>query len=259
MDKLIFLGAMLSFLGYLALTVCLLQRRFVANRFIYGGSLLTLLLHMGVLYAWIDTPLGHNLNAVNIVSLSLWLSCVVLMGVSVFRPIYHLAGLLFPLSALSIVFGMARWHAPNVLTAMNTWQVLHIWVSGLTLALLLLCCVQAFILTVHDIALKRKWQFALGWQATPMLTMESILLGLMLLTWFTLTGLIISSVVLSVGQYTLAIYLKLSLSVLTWLSLFGLMAGYYYHAWRGRKIYYMILFINAAWLSAYAVIQVLSA
>lgn len=250
--------SLLTILAYLGLAFAYLRAlhetgRVSPNR-LHGVSVIVLGLHMTVLYGAIDTPQGHNLSAVNIFSLILWLGVILTLLANLRKPLLNLFPLLYPVAAVSVSLVALSMGSARFFTDLPAWQIAHVWLSGIGLAFLLLSGIQACVLILHNFLLKRKSSVLLRFQNVPMLTMERGLSVLMMLTWLSFAIVLVSSVLFAPTQWTGSATWKFALSGLTWLGLTTLAWGQVYRAWRGLKIYYSIVFINLVWLLGYSLI-----
>lgn len=207
------------------------------------------LVHAYLLHHWIDISIGQNLTFLNMLSLALWLIALLVLIISLRKPMENLALVVFPLASVSIIL-VGFFPAQNVLnTAGNPKQLIHILLAVLTFAVLSMAGLQAMVLAVQE---KQMRQRQIGMSKLPPLeTMEAMLFGIIWFGFLLLTTLIITSFYFFSAQLGTALLQKVILVFIAWVIFGCLLIGRHYLGWRGRKAIYGTLFGVALLLVIY--------
>ncbi len=120
-----------------------------------------------------------------------------------------------------------------MLSHAHVFQVIHVTSSILTLGFLLLAACQALALFYYDYALRHKKLPAWGRTPPDLESMERRLFQIIFVGFLLLTGIIASSTYFFALQGPM-LFLKLSVSLLTWVIFAGLLGWRYRYGLRGR-------------------------
>lgn len=201
---------------------------------------LAIILHSILLYYWIDLSQGQNLTEFNLLSLAIWLTAFLIMGLILYRPVGYLNVLIYPLAALSI-FLAANSPSHHILqTGNDIKQFLHIILSIVTFSVLTLASLQAITLAIQEKFIKQKY-FAIALDFPPIETMEKFLFELIALGTFLLTLLLVSSIYFFHSVLLQSFLQKTILTSVALLVFISLLIGRHYFGWRGKKAIYCTL------------------
>lgn len=202
------------------------------NMVALGG--VAIVLHGIMLSRLIVAPGGVNLGFFNALSLVGWLSALLLLALTLFRPVENLGIVLLPFSAVTVLLTVFV-PTSGVLISDFRWPLnLHIGISVVAYALLALAAVQALLLAVVDRRLRHHHPGGFMRGLPPLSTLESLLFqfvgtGFLLLSLALLSGLLFLEDIFA--QHLVH---KTTLSMLAW-ALFGiLLYGRLRFGWRGR-------------------------
>lgn len=196
-------------------------------------TLLALLLHGYVLYRFIDTPFGQNLNTSTMVSLVAWLITLFTVLASIRAPIENLMLLILPVSAISIPM-MNVYSIPNFFqTGQNLNHLFHILISIAAVSLLGMAGLQATLLYLQNQSLRNKSIQGLIRFLPPMETMETHLFQIVGVGFVLLSISLVSTWTFVDGLYTASRLHKVILSWLAWCFFAILLVGRKQAGWRG--------------------------
>lgn len=200
-----------------------------------GLACIGLTAHGVLLYHWFETPDGQNLDFFNMWSLCLWLVGLLSL-VFIWRTLFStLLLLIFPLAGVSVIL-VLQWQSPSIMnTSLHTGVLLHIFISILSLSLLLLAAFQACLLGIQTYYLKRHQLNSVFNRLPPLQTMESVLF--IYLSWgFILLSLALISGFLYIDDFfSKLLFSKSLMSVIAWGVLAVLLFGRFAMGWRGTK------------------------
>jgi ABC-type uncharacterized transport system permease subunit len=230
-----------TFTCLLYLTATVLQAlrlnltRFMSEKIILGIGLAAITLHALLLYYWIDTHLGQNLDMLNVFSLITWLIAVLILFTALRIPIANLCLFILPLAVVSIVLALAFPGQHIIATRSNPTELLHILLSILAFSVLGIASLQALVVALQDYRLHHKKTTLFHSVLPPLETME-ILLFRMIAVGFVLLCLSLASGVwfMSHTLLTTSIQQKIMLSLIAWVVFALLLAGRHWFGWRGR-------------------------
>ncbi|GEM_PF-4359493 len=120
-----------------------------------------------------------------------------------------------------------------MLMSPHGFQVIHLISSVLTLGFLLLAALQAIVLFYYDAALRHKKMRSASHRPRDLESMEQRLFRIIFLGFILLTGIIVSSFYFF-AQQGAVFFLKLSVSLLTWVIFAGLLWWRHRYGLRGR-------------------------
>ena len=193
-----------------------------------------ILCHGVYLYFSLYTGSGINLGVFNAASLVAWLVVGLMLAMAVGNSLEHLAMLMLPLAALSLVaeqlFTSHRIipeHAPMGLQA-------HILLSVLAYSLLTIGAILALALAFEHRQLhKHKPVWALR-VLPPMQALESLLFHILTIGFFFLSLSLISGLMFLENIFAQHLLHKTVLSIAAWVVFGVLLLGRWHFGWRGR-------------------------
>jgi ABC-type uncharacterized transport system permease subunit len=193
-----------------------------------------ILLHTVLLYFWIDGSGVPNLSPVNLFSLMMWLSSLLLVIAIYKKPLANLMILIFPLATLSIYLANTLTVAPNYIASPNSFQVIHVWLAILASSLLLLASVQALLISWQERSIRTKSPTQLSRLFPAVTVMESLLFEWLMLGFICLTALLLSSFWFFKNMIFSGSIKKTVFSMVAWLVIAGLLWGRHHYGWRGQ-------------------------
>lgn len=220
------------------LFIHLMSKRAPNHWFIGVILALGLLLHGGVLYNDMLTPMGMNYNVFNLLSFTSGLMLLLSVLFSTYRPVIALNLIGIPVAAFGLILGFA-FSKENLLIERNTLGVdIHIILSLSAYAILLMATIHALLLRLQDRELKLKnkqkrriWVSLLP----PFQAMESLLFDMLIAGFALLTA------ALGFGFFTIDDFFaqhlahKTAFSIISWFVYGTLLIGHYQFGWRGQK------------------------
>ncbi len=235
-----------------------------SNGRFYGGSLSYNIPEM--MLSWIDFPVLaekaftgiriQNLHVTNIFSLVVWTALLFLQAFALKRPqLFHIAMLLFPVAALSVLVVQTLPGYHLVETGNSLGQLLHILMAVVTFSVLIIAGLQAVLVAMQDWSLKRKQPFPWHRSLPPLETMETMLHTLVFLGFIGLTVVLINSVLLMIlGAYPRTITHSPHLAGIAWLLFLMILIRRHHAGWqRNTVIFWTILGIVILALSYFGI------
>jgi ABC-type uncharacterized transport system permease subunit len=214
-----------------------LMSKRVPNHWFVGVILsLGLLLHAGVLYSDMLTPMGVNYNVFNIMSFTSALMLLLSILFSTYRPVLPLSLIGIPVAAAGLIMGFA-FSKHDLFISRNSFGLdLHIILSLSAYAVLLMATIHAVLLWFQDRELKNK-QKRRVWVnlLPPFQVMESLLFDMLI------AGFALLTFALGFGFFTIENFFgqhlahKTAFSIISWFIYGALLLGHYQFGWRGQK------------------------
>ena len=199
---------------------------------------LGLMLHAGVLYNDMLTPLGVNYDVFNLLSFTSGLMLLLSMLFSCYRPVLALTLIGIPVAATGLILGFSLSQPKLTLQNYSLGLDIHILLSLAAYVVLLMAAVHAILLwfQTRELKKKNKHKKRVWVNLLPSLqAMESLLFDLLI------TGFIILTVALGFGLFTIDDFFaqhlahKTVFSMMSWLGYASLLIGHYAFGWRGQK------------------------
>ena len=199
-----------------------------------GLAVLALSLHAVVLFQDILTENGLDLGIFNAASLIAWVVALLLLVMTLAKPVFTLGVFVWPLAAvcvaLTMVFGQQS-HAVDISVGVQT----HIVVSIVSYGVLTIAACQAVALAIQDRSLqKRQTPRRFVNLLPPLQTQESILFQLLGVGFFLLSLSLVSGVMFVEDMFAQHLVHKTVLAFVSWLVFGVLLWGRWRWGWRGR-------------------------
>lgn len=212
-------------------------------RLFWLSSSAAVVLQGWLLHCAIDLPQGQNLAGLNMLALIFWLMALLVLLLSLRRPLTHLSILVFPCAAISTLLIPIFPSLAVVNTAANPKQLIHILLTLLTLSVLCIAAFQAIVLAVQEYKLRQKQSAPWILQLPPVETMENLLFSIILFGFILLTAVIITSGYFFFdNDLTPVLIQKTIVVIIAWVIFAVLLLGRRLLGWRGRKAIYSTLF-----------------
>lgn len=198
-------------------------------------SILAISMHALWLYHVIDLPMGQNINMMNLLSFVLWIMGIILV-IKGMRHNQNLSLIIFPFAAFSL-FLMSFFPAHPSLRTLSghVGQLLHIWLSTITLGIICVAALQALFLYIQDLLLHRHYMLYLVKKMPALENMERFLFQMITIGFVLLTLVCISSAYFFYDIFHPPLLEKTVLTFITWILFFILLLGRYLFGWRSRK------------------------
>ena len=202
-----------------------------------GGSLA---LHALFLYQWFSLVVSPGFTVLILFSLVAWAICAILVGLMFFRPVGMLMGLGFVLALGSVALFFLFPKAVGMSASVNHLMVIHVALSVVTVAVLLLAGLMSLLWVLQGYLLRAKGALFFVSSLPPLETMESMLFELITLGFTLLSTVIVSSLFIYYSQISTDLLLlqKTCLALLAWAIFAGLLWCRYRGELRGRSAIY---------------------
>ncbi len=195
-----------------------------------GGTLL----HGITLLSAIFTPLGVNLQFVNVASMAGWLAALLLLLSALRSPVENLAIALLPLAALLLLLQLVMPTNPVLLSNASSGLEAHILLSILAFSLLVIASLQAILLAIQDNHLRNRRPGGFIRALPPLETMERLLFQMIGLGFTFLSLALFNGILFLDDIFTQHLVHKTVLSITAWLVFAILLWGRWRFGWRGR-------------------------
>ena len=217
----------------------------------FGLAFLAILGHTALLYQWIETRSGQNLNVMNIASTITWLMGILILTPGLTRPLANLSLLIFPISMLSILGAGITEHRHIIQTQFHPGVLVHIIISIIATSLLGLSALQAALIGCQNYFLKTHHPNPFSLFLPSIETMEHILFTLIWAGFIFLTCSLLTGLVYIEQFFSFNIVSKSGLAICAWALFLVLLVGHHVYGWRGRKAIKLTLGGTIALLIAY--------
>lgn len=213
-------------------------------------SLLALFGHAILLYFFVDTNDGQNLNSLNLFCLTAWLIACFVYGSSLFTPFKGLAVLTYPVAAVSLLL---TWFWPGqalFATGANLPLLTHILLSLMAMSLIGYAAIQATCTWFTHYLLHAKKNPHALLKLPPLQTMESMLIQILIISFITMSLTLGSGFFLPPEmQHTTSG--KTLFSIFSWVLIGTLLLSHYFLGWRGLRVTKMTLLITLLLIAGY--------
>ncbi|GEK73572.1 MULTISPECIES: cytochrome C assembly family protein [Halomonas] len=195
-----------------------------------AGLLCHLPLAVGLLDAGDSLQPGFSTSVV----LAGALAVLVLLLVSLFKPVLNVATGLFPLAGAVLLLAI-EWPSPEKGSTMTPGIALHALSAALAFALLAIAAVQAVLLGVQNQALRHHHIRGVVQSLPPLTTMERVLFELLWGGMILLTLSIASGFAFVDNMFAQHLVHKTVLSLVAWVIFAALLTGHHRLGWRGMR------------------------
>lgn len=180
-----------------------------------------------------------NFSFFNSLSITAWFTTLLLLFVSIFRPVLTLGLVVFPINVFVLSLALV-FHGQYSLEVEPQLQW-HVLISVIAYALLTMAAVQSILVAMQNRRLRahRPGGFL---RALPALTlMEQVLLQLLIASFILLSLSLITGFVFLDDLFAQRLVHKTALSILALLLIAILLVGHFRFGWRGQKAAHMTL------------------
>ena len=177
---------------------------------------------------------GLRLGIFEAASLIAWVVVLILLLVSLRRPMENLGIIVLPIAA--VLAGIQPWApSPPTVAAAGDWHLtLHILLSTGAYSLIMLAVAQALLLYYQERALRQRQPGGLIRALPPLQSMELLLFQLIAGGFFLLSLALVSGLLFVQDLFAQHLVHKTVLSIAAWLTFAVLLWGHWRHGWRGR-------------------------
>lgn len=212
-------------------------------------ALLGVLLHATVLHGTAFKSGALNFSFFNSLSVTAWFTVILLLLVSIARPVLSLGLIVFPASAA--VLGCALLFAGQHDLSVELQLQWHVLISITAYALLTMAAVQSILVSLQDKRLRAHRPGGLLRALPSLKLMEQVLLQLLIASFLLLSLALITGFIFLDDLFAQRLVHKTALSILALLLLAILLIGHFRLGWRGQKAAKMTLGAYIALLLGY--------
>lgn len=194
-----------------------------------------------LLYQWIDTPIGQNLTYLNVFAMVTWFNSLVVLLVSLYRPLQSLSLFVLPV-AMGAMIGAKCFVSYNIVhPAHHPGELIHIFLAIIAISLFFLGALQALLLFLQQSLLRSSTRSAFIQQLPALETNESMLFIFLSCGLFFLGLVLVLSMMTFNGFNAPAFQWRVTTTIITWLIFAILLTGRFLAGWRGRIAIYWTL------------------
>ena len=212
-------------------------------------ALLGVLLHATVLHGTAFKSGALNFSFFNSLSVTAWFTVILLLLVSIARPVLSLGLIVFPASAA--VLGCALLFAGQHDLSVEPQLQWHVLISITAYALLTMAAVQSILVSLQDKRLRAHRPGGLLRALPSLKLMEQVLLQLLIASFLLLSLALVTGFIFLDDLFAQRLVHKTALSILALLLLAILLIGHFRLGWRGQKAAKMTLGAYIALLLGY--------
>lgn len=247
--------ALLSGLTYLAAGAGLARGHYAGSRrwrlVALGLAILAVAGHAAFVSLRLTTPMGWDVNFLNILSLATMIIALVLLLTGVGTRNIEAGILVFPGAALILWLQWLTHPAPMHLGHLPPMLKLHILTALLAFSLLTIAALNAVMLWLQDYLLRHPRPIRQLEMLPPLIVLEQLMFRLILAGWLLLTVALGAGLTFVDDLFAQHLLHKTVLSLISWV-LFGLLLGArWWQGWRGRRAVNWTLFAMAMLILAY--------
>jgi len=190
-----------------------------------------------------------NFSFFNSLSVTAWFTVVLLLLISITRPILTLGLVVLPISALIVACAIV--FARQQSLAVEPKLQWHVLISIIAYALLTMAAAQSIMVALQDKRLHAHRPGGLLRHLPPLKQMEQVLLQLLIASFLLLSLSLVTGFVFLDDLFAQRLVHKTTLSIVALILLALLLIGHYRIGWRGQKAAKMTLGAYAALLLGY--------
>lgn len=200
----------------------------------YIPAVFALVLHAYFLYLTIDKAHVQNLDWANLFSMTIWLAGASIIILSGIKRVQNLVLLIFPLAVVLIIMQYCSSGNANINTAASAMLLIHILLSIMAMAAVVLALAQALILAIQNYLLRRQVNFRWLMLLPAIDAMEDLLFNFIMLGFILLSLSLLSATWLLHQNNWFFLLPKIIMSLLAWV-VFGLLLwGRHKFGWHGK-------------------------
>jgi len=197
---------------------------------------IALLAHALVLAQSIFSATGLNLGFYHALSLMSWVVALLVILVTIVRPVENLSLVFLPLTALALTLEQL-FPSHNVLTEPASIGLeLHILLSVTAYSMLTIAALQSIALALQERLLRKKHPGRVMGILPPLQTMEVLLIQILAIGFFLLSLSLATGMMFVQNIFAQHLSHKTVLSILAWCVFAGLLWGRWAKGWRGKHL-----------------------
>lgn len=197
---------------------------------------IALLAHAIVLLHTVITATGLNLGFYHALSLMSWVVALLVIIVTVIKPVENLSLVFLPLTAIALLVEQL---VPNddILTETATIGLqLHILLSVTAYSMLTIAALQSIVLAIQEAQLRKKHPGPIMGVLPPLQMMEEILVQILAIGFFLLSMSLATGLMFIRDIFAQHISQKIVLSIISWCVFALLLWGRWSWGWRGKHL-----------------------
>jgi ABC-type uncharacterized transport system permease subunit len=200
-----------------------------------GLAVLAIVGHALIVWQNLATPLGWDVNFINILALASLMVIVLLLLSSIGSHMLEAAVIALPGAALCVwLIGFAS-PTPVILSRLAPMVELHVFCSLLAYGLLSIAAMVAILLAAQEYLLRHPRKIRHLELLPPLAVLETLLFRMIMGGWLVLTVSLLTGLTFIENLVAQHLVHKTTLTTLSWI-LFGLLlAGRWWYGWRGRR------------------------
>ncbi len=204
-------------------------------------ALLSIAGHALIVWQNLATPLGWDVNFINILALASLIVMVLLLLSSIGTQMLEAAVIALPGAALCVWLVGLSSPSPVILTRLAPMVEVHVFSSLLAYALLSIAAMVAILLAIQEHLLRHPRTIRHLELLPPLAVLETLMFRMIMGGWLVLTASVITGLTFVENLLAQHLVHKTILTILSWV-LFGLLlAGRWWYGWRGRRAIHLTL------------------
>ncbi|WP_243865038.1 cytochrome C assembly family protein [Halospina denitrificans] len=219
--------------GFVLQLLHLRTQQMPAQRLALLAGALGVAAHLVLAAQYMVLDSGVNLSVLVAAMAVSALVVILVIGLSLARPVHNLLLVAYPFAATTILAKLAFYTGPRVIDESNIGVLLHVLLAVTAFSFLALAAIQAVLLYFQHHQLKAHRNSLLVRTLPPLETMESLLFGLINTGVAILTLAIIVGAVFIEDIFGQQLAHKTVFTLLAWLVFAALVVGHQLQGWRG--------------------------
>ncbi len=196
-------------------------------------ALAAVALHSLLLYQQILIPAGVNLGFFNALSLVGWLAALLVVVAALVQPVENIGVVVLPLCAATVILALL-FPSQRIIATEDRGLELHIVLSIMASALMIMGAVQALLLAIQDRHLHNRQPGGFIRALPPLVTMEHLLFQLIAVGFALLTLALVTGFLFLEDIFAQHLVHKTVLSIAAWFVFAILLWGRWRYGWRGE-------------------------
>lgn len=191
--------------------------------------------HAFLVWQSVATPLGWDVNFINILALASLIVMVLLVLTSIGSRMLEAAVIALPGAALCVWLLGFTSPSPVILSRLAPMVEIHVFCSLLAYGLLSIAAMVAILLAAQEYLLRHPKTIRHLELLPPLTVLETLMFRMIMGGWLVLTVSLVTGLTFVESLMSQHLVHKSALTILSWL-LFGLLlAGRWWYGWRGRR------------------------
>ena len=196
-------------------------------------ALFAIIAHGGLLYLFIDTSQGQNLSFVNVMSQVVWIIALLVWLANFIDLFESLSVVTYPFAALTIILIRVFPTTNIIATKTQPLNLIHILLALIVFSVFFIAATQAFIIGIQNHLLRKHQTTGLLRRLPPLETMEKLLDQLLMIGFFLLTVVLVTSMLFYNNIFAGALLKHTLFALLAWFVFALVLVGRHGLGWRG--------------------------